>query len=640
MHPSDLSAYVTLSDPQLHPDGTTVAFVVSRMNLDDDRYDTRIWLWDGDRVRPFTHGPSDGRPRWSPDGSRLAFLRGGSADEPPQVAVMDAGGGEASVLTSFDLGVSEAEWSPDGSRFAVVGRGWTAEWADLDDEERARRPRRITDVGYRYDDQGWIHDRTSHVYLVAADGSGEPEALTDGTAKHGGVAWRPDGDAVAFISARHDRAWFDSGDQVWEVPVAGGEPTALTGVGMWATVSYDPKGVAHVTGLDDPRAYPDVSRLHRVEGGSLVPLAADLDRSVGAPAPTVSPSGPQWLGDGRARVVIEDRGSLRVIDIAPDGSWTDVLDGQRLITGLTTRSDGSAFVFVSTSTTNPGELHWWEDGEERVLSDFNREFEATSIPPEHFVVEHDGGEIDAWVVLPPGDQSVPLLLNIHGGPATQYGFGFFDEFQVYAAAGFGVVACNPRGSSGRGRDFVRTPVGRWIEDRPPDLEDILAVVDAALDRFDRLDASRMGIMGGSYGGLMTAWILTVDDRWKSAVPERGLYSFTSFAGTSDIGYSFGMMYLGDWSTEDWSDLWAASPLRRAHRITTPCLIIHSEADYRCPIEQAEQLFAALVDRGVEAEFLRFPASSHELSRSGKPRYRQERFEAIVRWHADHLDVTT
>jgi dipeptidyl aminopeptidase/acylaminoacyl peptidase len=239
-------------------------------------------------------------------------------------------------------------------------------------------------------------------------------------------------------------------------------------------------------------------------------------------------------------------------------------------------------------------------------------------------------------LLPAGDEPVAALLNIHGGPATQYGFGFFDEFQVYAGAGYGVVACNPRGSSGRGRDFVRTPVGRWGEERSPDLEDVLAVLDAALARFPRLDADRLGIMGGSYGGFMTAKILGVDDRFRSAVPERGLYAFTSFVGTSDIGPRFPRMYIGDVEPGEIDALWQASPLSRAHRITTPSLILHSEADYRCPIEQGEQLFAVLVANGVEVEMLRFPGSSHELSRSGKPTYRKQRFEAILEWHGRHM----
>jgi dipeptidyl aminopeptidase/acylaminoacyl peptidase len=646
MLPEDLSCFRTVSDPQLHPDGVQVAFVVSRMDLDEDRYERQIWLWDGESARTFTRGPADSRPRWSPGGTRLAFLRAtGEKGDPAQVAVMPFGGGEATTLTEFAHGATEAEWSPDGSRLAVIGSEWVDEWADLEDDERGRKPRRIVRAGYQFDNLGWRHDRRSNVYLVDPDG-GDPAVLSPGDYHDTGVCWRPDGAAVGFLSARHDTRYADSGVQAWEVPVAGGESEALTGVGVWSLLAYRPDGTPHLVGFPDVWGYPCVAGLWRLEHGTPVAVAEDLDRSFVSPAPPTAPAGPQWFDDGGLLNVLEDRGRLRVIRLSADDEVSDVLGGDRLITGVSTRGDGSAFAFAATSPTDPGNLWWWEDGTERRLTDLNSEFaeKCTLLEPQPFTVENDGVEIDAWAVLPPGDGPVPLLLNIHGGPATQYGFGFFDEFQIYAAAGYGVIACNPRGSSGRGRDYMRVPVECWVEERPPDLEDILAVAEGALERFPRLDRERMGIMGGSYGGLMTGRILPLDHRFRSAVPERGLYSFTSFAGTSDIGLRFPRMYLGtERHFENWEALWQASPLSRAHQITTPCLIIHSEQDHRCPIEQGEQLFAVLLANGVEAEMLRFPGESHELSRSGKPRHRRERFEAILDWHERHLaagDVET
>ena len=640
MTPEDLGGYATPADPQLHPDGRRIVFVVSRMDLENDRYDRRIWLWDGTTARPFTHGPADTRPRWSPDGTRLVFLRAsGEPGKPSQVAVIGSAGGEATVVSTFGLGVTEAEWSPDGSRLAVVGAEWLE--ADLTEEERKRRPRRLRDAGYRFDNLGWLNDRRRNVYLLDPAG-GDPVALTDGDHRDGGVVWRPDGNAVGFLSARHPRRYVEPGTQAWEVAVSGGDPVALVGLGSWSELAYRPDGVAHIVGDPDPWGYPRVAGVWRLDSTGAVRLAADLDRNFAVPAPVVAPSGPQWLDQGGFRSLIEDRGSVRVVEVADNGSWSDVVGGNRIITGMTTRPDGTAMALTVTTETDPGELVWWEGGRETVLTSLNAEFRTASalVQPEHFTVEHDGVEIDAWVLLPPGSDRVPLLLNIHGGPATQYGFGFFDEFQIYVAAGFGVVACNPRGSSGRGTEFVRTPVGRWHEERPPDLEDILAVVTAALERYPRLDSDRMGIMGGSYGGFMTARILPVDQRWKSAVPERGVYSWNSFYGTSDIGYTFPRNYLDTGDRRDWERMWAASPLAMADRITTPCLVIHSEDDFRCPIEQAEQFFALLVAQGVDAEMLRFPGSGHELSRSGKPKYRKERFEAIVDWHRRHLGVTT
>jgi dipeptidyl aminopeptidase/acylaminoacyl peptidase len=469
--------------------------------------------------------------------------------------------------------------------------------------------------------------------------------LSEGDFHDSGVVWRPDGAAVGFLSPRHPERYVDGGTQAWEAPAGGGEPRALVEPGGWQALAYRPGGSVHLVGHPDVWDYPTVAGFWRLEASGPVPLAAHLDRSFAPPSPAVVPAGPQWLDGGDCLCAIEDRGCNRVVRVAPDGTVTDVLGGDRVVTGLTTRRDGSAFAFTATTPTDPGELWWWEAGEERRLTSINEAFraEAGLVAPQAFTVLSGGVEIDAWAYLPPGEAKAPLLLNIHGGPATQYGWGFFDEFQVYAGAGYGVVACNPRGSSGRGRDFVRVPVGRWVEERPPDLEDILAVATAALERLPRLDAGRQGIMGGSYGGYMTACILTVDGRFRSAVAERGLYSYTSFSGTSDIGLRFPQMYLGGRGYGQWERLWAASPLARVGRVTTPCLVLHSEGDARCPIEQGEQWFAGLVANGVEAEMLRFPGASHELSRSGKPRWRRQRFEAILEWHARHLaaaDVTT
>jgi dipeptidyl aminopeptidase/acylaminoacyl peptidase len=208
---------------------------------------------------------------------------------------------------------------------------------------------------------------------------------------------------------------------------------------------------------------------------------------------------------------------------------------------------------------------------------------------------------------------------------------------VYAGAGYGVVASNPRGSSGYGKDHVRAVVGGWHRDDPPDLIDLLALPDAAAAAFPRLDLDRLGVMGGSYGGFATVRVTAEDHRYRSSVAERGLYSWLSFAGTSDIGTIFDGFYIDVDPERRLEDLWAASPLRHADRITTPTLVLHSEHDWRCPIEQGEQLFAVLMTNGVETEMVRFPAEEgHELSRSGKPKHRVERFEIVLDWHGRHL----
>ena len=636
MQPRDLTRIHTLTDPALHRDRRRVAFTVRVMDLDGDEYRSRIWLHDGDEVRPFTSGPCDTSPRWAPDGTRLAFLRTSSDENDiPQLAVMRSDGGEAAILTDFPLGAGGFAWSPDGSVLCVEGIFWIPELADLDPEERSRRARRITHPQWDRDGDGWLYDRRRHLFLISVDGTSRIRPLTSGDFDATRPRWHPDGDRVAFVSARHPGRHFDSGKQAWEVPVEGGDPRPLVEVGWWLDVSYRGDGCVHVTGHPDPWAWPDIPRVHRLEpDGSLVDLTGHADRPV-VSHPT--PAEIAWLDDERFLCLMEDRGRVHAVAVDPRGRCEVTVGGDRWVTGASAEG-ADAVAFVATDPTDPGELFMLRRGGEARLTGLNASFrdEVPLAAPRAFTFSSGGNEVDGWIYLPPGDDPAPLLLNVHGGPATQYGWSFLDEFQVYATAGYGVVATNPRGSSGRGVDWVRAVVGTWHEDMPPDLADLRAAVDAALDLEPRLDADRLGVMGGSYGGFITTRLLADDDRFRSAVVERALLSWLSFAGTSDIGSYFDRMYLEAQLPDAWERLWEASPISRAHRIRTPTLVLHSEADRRCPIEQAEQLFVLLQRQGVPSELLRFPDEGHELSRSGRPSRRLERFEHILRWHASHL----
>jgi dipeptidyl aminopeptidase/acylaminoacyl peptidase len=326
-----------------------------------------------------------------------------------------------------------------------------------------------------------------------------------------------------------------------------------------------------------------------------------------------------------------------------NGEVTDVVGGDRTVTGFAVRPDASGLVFSATDSRTPGELHWIEDGQERQLTDLGSRFrEQVDVrPTERFTFLRDDAELDVWAVLPAAldtaaPHSVPILFTIHGGPTAQYGEQFFDEFQVGAGAGYLVVGTNPRGSSGRGTDWARAVVGVWDDGGSVDILDLEAVVDAVLDRYPQADPSRVGVMGGSYGGYAVARLLPRTDRYGSAIVERGLLQWESFAGTSDIGPYFDRMFLGAAPGEEATPHRAASPVWTAAGIVTPTLVLHSEHDWRCPIEQGEQLFVALRRAGVDTELVRFPDEGHELSRSGKPRHRVERFEVVLEWHDRHL----
>ncbi|MCI0678170.1 MAG: S9 family peptidase [Actinobacteria bacterium] len=628
MTPDDLSKLVLPSDPRIEPgSGRRIAFAVSRADIESDKYHRTIWVHDDAGAREFTSGPGDANPRWSPDGARLAFLRTEEGGK-PQVAVIPTDGGEARVLTDFLYGVEALEWSPDGSRLVVTAVTADEAWEDLDETERGRRPRRITRIPFRADNRGWVDDRRRHLWLVDPTGGEEPRCLTPGEYDEESPAWSPDGKKIAFISDRDPGRGLTPGVDVLEVDVETGEQNPAVPHGYWAHLSYGPDGRLHLLGQPSVD-YPLAFFLQRRESdGSLTELTGHLDRgsvSLAAGQPFI-----RWQG-GSALVGLEDSGRFGVIRVDPDGTVTRLVDEECMVLGLD--CDDTRIVCVVSHPTRPGELYAVDAGALARLTELNPT-DLDIVETEHFSVSADGQDLDVWVILPTGEERVPLLLNIHGGPASQYGFGFFDEFQIYAAAGYGVVACNPRGSSGRGQDFLRAVTGEgW---GTVDMADVDVVVAEAQARHPRLDADRMGIMGGSYGGFLTAWVIAHEDRWRSAVVERALVNWASFAGTSDIGGSFPYLYTKAAYPDAWETWWRLSPLAHAHKVKTPTLIIHSEDDFRCPIEQGEQYLMALLRNGTPAEMVRFPGESHELSRSGKPRHRKERFEAILDWHARHL----
>jgi dipeptidyl aminopeptidase/acylaminoacyl peptidase len=516
------------------------------------------------------------------------------------LAVIPVDGGEARVLTDFELGVEALEWSPDGAHIVVVAVTPTEAWEDADVDERKRRPRRVTATPYRADNRGWVDDRRRHLWLVDTTGTEPPRCLTPGEFDEESPAWSPDGSTIAYITDHDPGRGLTPGNDVFEVAVASGEITRAVPHGFWGLVSYRPDGLLHLLG----------------QPSTDYPLGGQ----------------PVLRWDGNVAIVgVEDSGRLGAARVSPGGDVTMTVDEEAAVLGLDF-AEGRC-VYISSSATRPSELFEISEGKTSQLTDLNpTDLEVRM--PEHFTVPTEGAEMDVWVLLPEGEDRVPLLLNIHGGPASQYGFGFFDEFQIYAAAGYGVVACNPRGSSGKGQEFLRAVTGEgWGQ---VDIADIDAAVETALARYPRLDADRMGIMGGSYGGFLTAWVIAHQDRWKSAVVERALTNWASFAGTSDIGGAFPLMYTKVNYPDAWETWWRMSPLAYAHRVTTPTLVLHSEDDFRCPIEQGEQYFMALLRNGTPTEMVRFPGEGHELSRSGKPRHRKERFEAILDWHERHL----
>jgi dipeptidyl aminopeptidase/acylaminoacyl peptidase len=647
MTPQEITRIRWVSDPQISPDGQRVAFVVTMLSEEKDQYLSHIWVVDtaGGEPRRFTTGPMrDMRPRWSPQGTHLAFVSERDAKSKAQLYVMPADGGEPSRLTDFPNGVGNYVWSPDGSRLAFGSRvgGWQE--PDSEEERRKSKPARvITTLKYKMNGEGFTYDRRPHLFVVSAAG-GDPQQLTDGDFADTDPAWSPDGRYLAFVSARHADRDYDNAADIWIVPADGGEPRRLTDTaGPVSLPAFSPDGrcIAYL----GHRYRHDAGRNKRVftlpfAGGTPLCLTATLDRTC---APFFASMGPQWSADGQwLTFAIEDQGDIPVYRVRADGSTAPerIIGGARQVIGLSASRHGPWLAFTATDPVTPAEVFVCQaDGTgEKQLTDLNRAWraEVALSAPARLRYERQGQQLDCWVMKPLGfepGKRYPALLNVHGGPHTQYGQYFFDEFQVYAGAGYVVIYTNPRGSQGYGEEYTRAVIGDW---GGVDFADVMAGVDEALRRYDFIDPERLGVMGGSYGGFLTSWTVSHTTRFKAACSERAVNNTYTLFGTSDIGHSFSEAQSGYLPWENMAWYIEHSPLTYAKDITTPLLIMHSENDLRCPMEQAEQLFVALKKLRREVLLVRFPDEDHELSRAGKPRHRLERFRYILQWFDKYL----
>lgn len=638
----DLFRIAVVDDPRTSPDGSTVAFVVTTIDAEANEYRAAIWTVPvvGGEPRRFTSGERrDTAPRWSPDGTRLAFLsdRGGAS---AQLYIMPTDGGEARQVTWQSDPVREYAWSPTGDRIVFVGLV-RPPGSHLPDDSTAPVVRDIDRIQHKYDGRGLLVGR-DHLFIVPA-GGGDARQVTDGDWDDRDPAWAPDGRSIAFASNRTPDRDANDASQIWVVGSNGGRARLVSrGKEALRCPSWAPDGgrIACVgRAADGPSGANTRLWTLPADGGAATCLTLAFDRSLGSDVLAdlrahASEPAPTWTPDGaNIRFLASDRGNVHLYEIGADGAESEprlLVGGDRQV--LSFSGPDETLAFAATTPLDPGDVSIvGTDGTgERRLTDINRGLldELDLIPPQPLkITGADGHPIQGWVIPGRGRGRRPTLLEIHGGPHSLYGNAFFHEFQLLAAQGYTVVYSNPRGSRGYGERFCSAIVGAWGE---LDYHDLMATVDAAVRRRD-VDPDRLGVLGGSYGGFMTNWIVGHTDRFKAAITLRCLSNLLSFYGTSDIGTWFAERELGGSPLDQTERYWRLSPIAYAERVQTPILILHGERDLRCPLEQAEQWFVTLRRLAKTAEFLRFPDESHNMSRNGRPDRRLLRLERIVAW---------
>jgi len=667
---TDLLRLTWIADPQISPDGRRIVYTRVVVDKALDTYQTSLWIvaTTGGAPRALTFGPRDGQARWSPSGDRIAFVRSPGEGKDPQLHVLPMGGGEAARLTDLPKGAASPAWSPDGARLVFTSGtnpaldGMTV--AEFEEKEKAKpkkEPARIvTRPFFRLDNQGFYDfAHPDHLWIVDAGGASAPRQLTAGAYSENAPAWSRDGKRVLFLSDRRPEPWHGPDDQdLYSVVAEGTVPaTDDDGIQLLADAAGPIHGFhegAHgailgtgVLVVDPPRSY-DQGELFLFEApwptrvARVVTAPYDFevgDSSIGSDQhpPRGGGSMPLAFGDGGAYAftTVGRHGAQMLARVrVEDGAVEELTDAKHEVIAGSATPDAAKFALVLGSPERPAVLHVY-DAKTRALTplvDPNEALFAESklgAVEEIWVPSFDGTKIQAWIVKPPGfdpKQKYPMILEIHGGPHTAYGMGFYHEFHSLAEAGYVVLYPNPRGSTTYGQKF-----GNVIQFEYPgdDFRDLMACVDHVI-ALGYVDSGRLGITGGSGGGLLTNWAITQTHRFKAAITQRCVSEWESFWYSCDFT-QFNNTWFKNAPFEGDSDYRRRSPVALASKIQTPLLVLHSEQDWRTPIAQGEAMYRALIAQKKPAVMARFPGEGHELSRSGAPSRRVQNQQLIRRW---------
>lgn len=663
----DLLRIVFVGDPQISPDGSRILFSRKHIN-EKNKYITNLYTVDMEgRLTQWTQGEAGaGGGRWSPDGGTIAFVSG--RDKPAsQIYLIPTSGGEAQKLTELPEGsIGEMKWSPDGSKIAFTFRAREESRTEKAKKEREEKglsdpPLEIDTVWYRLDGDGYFANQRYQLYVFDVKGKAvlcKYDVAADGAYS---FDWNPNSKELAVIHTASKRPFADPPNlqiyrvtcdgQAWQLP---GLPKGDKGEPRW---SPDGKWIAYAGDVDEEDPWGTRNtKLYvvKADGGEPRDLTGHEDYDMAAATLSDSKEAGfgaclQWAPDSKGlyvQVGWHGESQLGYVDLK-EGGTKMLTEGQHSVSVGNVSNDGRAIAALWGNAVKLPEVA--AIGAElatgrlvpKVLTNFNQAFHEeikVSEPEEIWLDSTDGAKVHCWLIKPIGykePKRYPAVLEIHGGPHAQYGWAFFHEFQLLAAEGYVVVYSNPRGSKGYGEGYCAAIRGDWGN---KDWDDIQAVT-RWMQHQTFIHPGQMGVMGGSYGGYMTNWVIGHTNEFKAAITDRCVSNMVSMAGSSDFPFNKNGYFKGvAWGDLDSiKELWKQSPIAYFERVKTPTLIIHSEGDLRCNIEQSEQVFTALQQQGIDSRFVRYPTStSHGMSRNGPPDLRLHRLGEITKWWSKHL----
>ena len=608
-----------LGDVRISKDGSKIAFVAGKMNKKEDSYVSRIYMYEGGKLRAYTSGAHDSAPRFTVDGKYLVYYR--SLKEGGELRRIALTGGESELIATLEKGASNIKL--DGAYVYFISSVTEKSKDDV---------KRIKSIPFYFNGEGFIYNSKPQVFRVPVRG-GKVEKLTneegiisDYDVKNGVLVYSAaDDEKEPFMEHLYLMTAVGKSKRISKKNASiGGFKLSQDASQIAVFLKFNERGLAEDMGL----------YFLPVRGGAYIQAIDEkvaFGRSLNSDVRFGGGEVMQWTSNNEILFIATRAGRQELMKYI-SGNFYTIIGGNRSVESFSYAA--GVIAYISQKMNAPSEVYVMNK-KERKITNLNARF--SKLPPaKGFVFKaSDGAEVEGWVLLPEGRGPYPAVLEVHGGPKTSYGHAFMFEFYYLLSQGFAVIFTNPRGSSGYGEDFSLRIRGGF-GDR--DYKDLMEAIDYVITNFP-IDKNKLFLTGGSYGGFMTNWIVGHTAIFKAAATQRSISNQLSFWGTSDIGPWFNGDYIGAGADlwDGFEKYWNMSPLKYAKKIKTPLLIIHSEEDYRCPVSEAYQLFYALKMNGTETKLILFPGENHDLSRNGKPKHRIARLNEIAQWFKEHIE---